>query len=145
MNATTRKARAESEFTLDSWDTTDLEKLEGTDLSRARVTKTFTGELAGTSWAELVFGVTEAGAKTYLGLERVTATLHGRAGSFVLEHAAYDRGDGTGSTQWSILPHSGTGELAGLSGTAEIAIDENGGHTLVLDYELPDQDGAPKP
>ena len=62
----------------------------------------------------------------YLANERVSGSLDGRAGTFVLQHGAWEGG------QWGfVVPGSGTGELAGLRGDALV---EHG--RLALDYEL---------
>jgi hypothetical protein len=61
-----------------------------------------------------------------MGNERVTATLDGRAGTFVLQHGAWEGG------QWGfVVPGSGTGDLAGLRGDARL---DHG--RIALDYEL---------
>ncbi len=36
-----------------------------------------------------------------------------------------------------VVPGSGTGDLLGITGTIEIAVDPDGTHTLTLDYDLP--------
>ena len=77
--------------------------------TRAVVGKAYAGALAGESLAELL----TSGELAYLANERVTGTLDGRSGTFVLQHGAWEGG------QWGyVVPGSGTGELAGLRGTA---------------------------
>ncbi len=71
----------------------------------------------------------------YVALERIDGTLKGRRGTFALLHLGTMIGD-TSSGSWPVSPGSGTGELEGISGVARIEIDEAGGHTLFLDYEL---------
>ena len=39
-------------------------------------------------------------------------------------------------TAGHVVPGSGTGELASLSGTMEIHVDADGKHTLALDYQV---------
>ena len=69
-------------------------------------------------------------------MERVTGTLHGRAGSFALVHLAVMR-NGT-PREWivAVVPGSGTGELAGLEGSLRITV-EHGTHFYDLEYTLP--------
>lgn len=128
--------RATGTFTIKSWDAKPYDEQDGVVLSRTRVTKTFHGELEGTSTAELLManGARE-GSAAYVGFERIAATLAGRAGSFVLHHSA-TMAPGAQSASWTIVPDSGTGELRGLRGTAQIAIAPDGTHTFLLDYEL---------
>ena len=75
------------------------------------------------------------GSAGYVALERVTGTLAGRTGSFVLQHTGL-MCRGAPSLKITVVPDSATGELAGLDGYMEIAI-ENAGHTYVLNYTLP--------
>ncbi len=44
---------------------------------------------------------------------------------------------GAQSGSYTVVPDSGTGQLAGLSGQGDIAVDAGGAHTLTLDYDLP--------
>jgi hypothetical protein len=37
----------------------------------------------------------------------------------------------------TVVPNSGTGELAGLTGSLDIQIDAQGKHTWTFDYSLP--------
>jgi hypothetical protein len=72
------------------------------------------------------------GQVAYTAMERITGTLAGRAGSFVLIHGATADTGATGV----VVPGSGTGELAGLTGTMEIRHEEGGGPVLMLDWHL---------
>lgn len=62
----------------------------------------------------------------------MTGELDGRKGSFVLQHAAWD----TGGTTIRVVPGTGSGELAGLTGEFRLTVDEAGTHTYVLEHEL---------
>lgn len=129
------KYSATSAFTIDSWKAEPYDERDGIALSRTRVTKTFTGDLAGSSTAELLMAMAPHESAAYVGFERIEGRLNGRSGSFVLHHTATgERGKQSGS--WMIVPDSGTGELAGIRGAANILIAPDGGHTLVLDYDL---------
>jgi|SRR5579862_246815 len=123
--------RANSAFTIDRRDATPA-AWEGGDMSRTRWTKTFTGQLAGSSVVEAVMlKLHDAGPAVYVGVERFNCTLDGRRGTFVLLHAGTALGDDH-SASWTIVPGSGTGELAGIRGHGEITPR----HDFVLDYEL---------
>lgn len=127
--------RATAPFTLDAFDAqAPYDDADGIALARATLRKTFTGDLVGTSTVELQSARTPTGPSAYVALERITGTLGGRAGSFVLVHAGTMDG-GEAWAVWPIAPGSGTGGLAGISGLGEILI-EDGAHTLVLDYQL---------
>ena len=64
------------------------EKIDGATLSRVTITKLFKGDLQGNSVVQMLCAVTEvAGSAGYAGIERVTGTLRGRSGSFILQHS----------------------------------------------------------
>ena len=115
--------RIDAMFEITRWDAETYDApAEGPPSARAVVGKTDAGALAGESLAELL----TSGELAYLANERVTGTLDGRSGTFVLPHGAWEGG------QWGyVVPGSGTGELAGLRGTA---VMEHG--RIALDYEL---------
>jgi uncharacterized protein DUF3224 len=127
--------RATGTFTIDTWDAQPYEELDGVALTRTRVTKTFSGDVVGTSTAELPMAGTPTGSAAYVGFERISASVHGQAGTFVLHHNA-TAADGAQSASWTVVPDCGTGGLRGLRGTARIAGTPDGGHTFTLDYEL---------
>ena len=75
------------------------------------------------------------GSAGYVALERVTGTLKGRSGSFVLQHSAtMHRGIPVSSI--SVVPDSGTGELQGISGKMTIAVAADGAHSYEFDYKI---------
>ncbi len=60
------------------------------------------------------------GTARFVGLTHVTGTVGGRSGSFVLQHAGRFDADGL-STEFTVVPDSGTGELATLAGTGTVS------------------------
>lgn len=128
--------KAVAPFTIEGWDEDVYDERPGARLSRTRITKTFTGDFAGTSEAETLMCVAPVeGSAAYVGFERLLGSLHGRAGSFVLHHTASGSG-GQRDGSWTIVPDTGTGELTGITGAGEIVVAEGGAHTLVLVYDL---------
>ncbi|HEY0607632.1 MAG TPA: DUF3224 domain-containing protein [Herpetosiphonaceae bacterium] len=108
---------------------------EGVSLGRLSIDKRFHGDLHATSKGEMLSAGTEVGSAVYVAIERVTGTLHGRSGSFVLVH----KGTMTSASQEltiSVAPDSGTGELAGLAGNLAIEIVD-GKHSYSFEYTLP--------
>ena len=108
-------------------------------IGRMTIDKTFSGDLEGTSKGEMLTGATEStGAMAYVAMERVTGKLNGRSGSFLLMHnASMLKSDPAGGgMQITVVPQSGTEELAGMSGKLTIVIDA-GKHSYDLEYELP--------
>lgn len=106
-------------------------------LARLSLDKVFHGDLAGTSRGEMLSAMGGVpGSAGYVAMERVTATLHGHRGTFVLQHTGVmDRG--APSLTVNVVPDSGTGELQGLTGTMSIHV-EGKAHSYVFDYTLPD-------
>src|SRR5207302_1553049 len=72
----------------------------------------------------------------YVAIERVTGTLHGRGGSFVLLHRG-TMNRGAAELVVEVVPDSGTGELAGLAGRMTITIID-GAHSYVFEYTRPE-------
>lgn len=105
-------------------------------LGRDRLEKRFEGDLEGIASGAMLTVVTPVqGSAGYVAIERVTATLHGRSGSFVLQHnGLLTRGEP--ALEITIVPDSGTGELEGIAGAMTISIDD-GGHAYELVYTLP--------
>jgi hypothetical protein len=108
-------------------------------LGSMTIDKTFSGDLEGTSKGEMLTGSTEStGSMAYVAMERVTGKLKGRSGSFLLMHNAsmLKTDPKSGGMQITVVPHSGTDELTGLSGKMTITI-EGGKHSYDVEYELP--------
>lgn len=103
-------------------------------LNRNFVRKEFSGDMDGTSEPQMLAAFTGTpGSAGYVAIEHFTGSVDGRSGSFVLQHSGVmDKGDAQLTV--TIVPDSGTGELAGISGTMELDHDE-GQHSYVLDYE----------
>src|SRR6266550_9134669 len=81
-------SRAEGTFDIDRFDTQDPhDDRDGVKLARAHISKTFHGDLVGTSETDIITVSTENPA-AYVGIERVDGTLHGRKGGLVLQHEA---------------------------------------------------------
>jgi hypothetical protein len=127
---------ANARFAIKAWDETPYS--EGQDLpklTRATVTKTFTGDLEGDGQVEYLMMYRADGSATFVGFERVTGRLGGRAGSFVLQRTGVFE-DGQAKEAYSVVPGSGTGELAGLRGDGRSSVGHGMEHPFTLSYEL---------
>ena len=111
---------------------------EGTDtggFGRLSIDKTFSGDLTGTSKGQMVGAFTAVeGSAGYVALERVTGTLNGRKGSFILQHSG-SMSKGAQNIMVTVVPDSGTEELTGLAGTMQIII-EGKKHSYLFEYTL---------
>jgi hypothetical protein len=106
----------------------------GAPLDRMTIDKQFHGDLEASSTGEMLAVRTAGGSAGYVAMERVDGTLHGRHGSFVLQHVGVMT-RGTPTLTVSVVPDSGTGDLKDLSGSMTIKID-GGVHHYVLTYHL---------
>jgi hypothetical protein len=106
-------------------------------LGRMSIDKQFHGDLEATSKGEMLSATTTVkGSAGYVAIEKVSGTLAGRTGTFVLQHhATMDRG--TPHLNIDVVPDSGTGQLTGITGTMNIRITE-GKHFYDFDYALPE-------
>lgn len=119
--------------------TVDIKPLTPTPaegVSRFSINKQIHGGLEGTTQGEMFSaGDPQHGHAGYVAIERVTGTVDGRHGSFVLQHFATMDANGP-KMNVGIVPGSGTDQLQGISGTFAITIT-NGQHNYDLSYELP--------
>lgn len=123
----------ESSFEITSWEETDL--VDGdVRVYRTDVAKRFSGDIEGTSEAWLVMTITPSGPAAYVGLEVFDVSIEGRRGTFVLKHDATATSDGQDAS-WVVVSGSGTGDLAGLEGTAQIERHDDGSHSFTLNVE----------
>jgi hypothetical protein len=102
---------------------------------RMALEKTFSGDITGTSRGQmLAAGTAVEGSGAYVALERITGTLQGRRGSFLLQHNGTMKA-GAYEMRITVVPDSGTDELMGLAGTFTI-IFEGKNHLYQFDYTL---------
>lgn len=107
-------------------------------LGRLAIDKQFAGDLVGIGQGEMLSARTHVeGSASYVAIEWVTGTLHGRQGSFVLQHTG-TMTRGAQQLMIGVVPDSGSGELAGLAGTMTLQIAD-GVHAYDLAYTLPDE------
>ena len=133
------KTHASGTFDVKLSPLTTSDTTEGSPLARMSIDKQFHGDLEAISKGEmLAAGTAVKGSAGYVAIERVTGTLHGRSGSFVLQHSATMTRN-TPDLSIAVVPDSGTGELVGLAGTMMITIT-NGKHSYEFEYTLA---GAP--
>ncbi|MGO9832149.1 MAG: DUF3224 domain-containing protein [Myxococcaceae bacterium] len=113
------------------------DEAEGSTLGRLSIAKHFHGELEASSEGQMLTAVSSVqGSAGYVAIERVTGSLDGRRGSFVLQHSGTMSARGV-EQRVTIVPDSGTGQLVGLAGTMAIQL-VNAKHLYQLEYTLPD-------
>jgi hypothetical protein len=115
----------------------EADKAEGSTLTRMSIDKKLHGDLEGTSKGTMLAAGTEVkGSAGYVALERVTGTLSGKTGSFVLQHNA-TMNRGTPMLNIIVVPDSGTGQLTGIAGNFVVIIAPEGKHSYEFNYTLP--------
>jgi len=130
------KHTANARFAIKTWD--EKPYSEGQDLpklTRASVTKTFTGEIEGEGQVEYLMMYRSDASATFVGLERVVGRIGAKSGTFVLQRLGVFE-DGQAKESYSVIPGSGTGELRGLRGEGRSAVGHGSEHPFTLDYEL---------
>lgn len=99
--------------------------------------KQFHGDLEGMGKGEMLSaGTGVKGSAGYVAMERLTAALHGRTGSFVRQHSGIMK-RGEPQLTVTVVPDSGTDGLVGLAGSLTIQIVDNQ-HFYTFDYTLPE-------
>ena len=127
---------ADATFKVKSWDESTYDEMEeGKKSNRASVTYTYEGDIVGESKGESLMMYPTATTSSYVGLERITGRLGGKTGSFVLQGSGYYDGQ-TARTAMTIIAGSGTGELAGIRGTAKMEAGHEPSGRLSLDYDF---------
>jgi uncharacterized protein DUF3224 len=108
---------------------------EGTTLGRMSIGKQFHGDLEATSRGTMLTATTRTdGSAGYVAIERVRGSLGGKVGSFVLQHHGLMT-RGAPRLTVSVVPDSGSGKLAGLSGRMTIRIEKQI-HYYEFEYSL---------
>lgn len=127
------RATGSFEVTLNPMPVENNPGIEG--VGRMAIDKHYHGELEATGQGQMLTGGTAIkNSAGYVAIERVTGSLKGRKGSFILQHNGI-MNRGTPSLVISIVPDSGTDQLDGLRGTMSIRI-EGGKHFYDLTYTL---------
>ncbi|MFF4657805.1 DUF3224 domain-containing protein [Streptomyces sp. NPDC001381] len=103
----------------------------------ATMEKRYEGEVTGRSATLFTAAFDQAtGVGTYVAMESFEGALNGREGTFNFAHSATTTGADRSAEFFTVVPSSGTGELAGISGTGGLAVEADGTHRVWFVYEL---------
>ena len=134
---------ASGAFTVEMFMPVDLsdgdEPTTATPVGMARMEKRFAGEISGRSTTLFTYAVdhsTDVGG--YVAMESFAGNLHERTGTFNFTHSATTSGKDRDNESFVIIPSSGTGDLAGITGTGGLRNEADGTHRVWLTYELPE-------
>jgi hypothetical protein len=106
---------------------------DGPELVELRITEAFHGDIEGEGAVRFLQAVRADGSASFVGIERVTGTIGGRSGTFLLQDSGTLQGNIV-SGAWFVVPGSGTGELTGLRGEGGFTANLGEGADVTLDY-----------
>jgi hypothetical protein len=125
--------RAAGTFTVKSFVPTELEPkpavATGTPVGVATMEKAFEGEITAAFDQE-------SGCGTYVAMESFEGSVNGLEGTLNFAHSATTSGSDRSAEFFTIVPGSGTGELAGITGAGGLSVDTDGTHRLWFEYEI---------
>ena len=123
--------QATSTFKIDGWD----EQPYADKLTRAQVKATYSGDIEGQGETEWLMCYREDKTADFVGFQRIVGRIGDRSGSFVFESTgAFDGKEAAGPLQ--IVRGSGTGELAGITGSGTLTAPMGGEPSVSLDYDF---------
>jgi hypothetical protein len=128
------KTRASAVITVHKYEPAAYnEPAAGPVLTRIHVEESFSGDISGDGVVEFLQAARADGSASFVGIERVTGTVAGRNGTFLLQDAGTVQGNVV-SGDWFVIPGSGTGKLAGLRGEGGFRANLGEGAQVHLDY-----------
>jgi len=128
------KARANAVITVHKYEPAAYdEPAEGPVLAKIHVEESFSGDISGDGVVEFLQAARADGSASFVGIERITGTVAGGNGTFLLQDAGTVQ-DNIVSGDWFVIPGSGTGQLAGLRGTGGFRANLGEGAQVHLDY-----------
>jgi hypothetical protein len=134
MSETNARTRANAVITVHKYEPVGYdEPAEGPALTRIHVLESFAGDIIGEGAVEFLQAARADGSASFVGIERVTGTVGGRTGTFLLQDAGTVQGSIV-SGDWFVIPGSGTGQLAGLRGEGGFRANLGEGAQVHLDY-----------
>ena len=127
---------AKAKFKIVSWEEEPYDEQDsGPKLTRAQVRQSFSGDLVGTGNLIYLMAHASETQATFVGFERVVGSLGGRSGSFVLQHTGAFDGE-KATSEWEMLPGSGTGDLEGLVGSGGFSAGHAAEHEMTFEYDF---------
>ena len=129
-----KETRANAVITVHKYEPVAYEEpAEGPVLSRIHVEEAFNGDIEGDGVVEFLQASRPDGSASFVGIERVTGSVAGRKGTFLLQDAGTVENNIV-SGDWFVVPGSGTGRLAGLRGQGGFRANLGEGADVHLEY-----------
>ena len=134
MSQAGARTRANAVITVHKYEPASYEEpTEGPVLTRIHVEESFDGDISGDGVVEFLQAARADGSASFVGIERVTGTVDGRTGAYLLQDAGTVAGSIV-SGDWFVIPGSGTGALAGLRGEGGFRANLGENAQVHLDY-----------
>jgi len=134
MGESASRTRADAVITVHKYEPSAYdEPAGGPVLTRIHVEESFSGDISGDGVVEFLQAARADGSASFVGIERVTGTIAGRNGTFLLQDAGTVQ-DNIVSGDWFVIPGSGTAGLAGLRGEGGFRANLGEGAQVHLDY-----------
>lgn len=119
-------------FQITGWNETPyIEGNDGSKKSHAKITQTYGGAINGSSELQYLMSYQSEASAVFVGFEVITGEVNGKTGSFTLQHSGKFE-NGIASSEFFVVPNSGSGELAGIEGAGSFKSGESG----KANYEL---------
>ncbi len=132
---TATKTRATGTISVSKWAPSEIDgEDEGIKRFSIEVVEAFEGDIRGEGRANLLQALRPDGSASFVGLEKVSATLAGRSGAFVFQDAGTLDATGRVEGAWFVVPGSGSGELTGLRGEGGFTAAVGEHAAIHLDY-----------
>jgi len=127
---------ATSTFSLKRWDEKPYDEVDGAPkLTRASVLYSFEGELVGEGRLEYLMSYLPDGSALFAGFQRFVGQLGSREGTFIFKHGGRFA-SGVASDTWTVVPGSGTGALAGITGQVEFSASHQDKYEIFFEYQI---------
>ena len=115
------------------------DKSEGLTLGRMLIDKQFHDDLEAVSKGQMLTGMTAVqGSGAYVAIERVTGTLNGHHGSFILHHLGI-MVRGAPQLNVTVVPDSGTDQLVGIAFNEKVILEGGRFRLVTVDHEIRDR------
>jgi hypothetical protein len=126
------QAHLSATFEVKSWEESAFDnQADLPKVTRALVTKSYSGDIQGSSTTQWLMAYADDGSATFVGLERITGQFGGESGSLVLQHVG-SYAEGSAKASLAVIEGSGSGALESMSGTGDFLADPNGSVRLNL-------------
>ncbi len=128
-------ARQTAKFDVEKWDESPFDnQSDAPKLTRARVTKQYTGDIEGSSTTEWLMAYLDDGSAQFVGLERISGSINGREGTLVLRHVGSFK-DGAAKGDLDVIDGGGSGALQTAAGDGHFLADPGGSVKLDLTFD----------